>query len=51
VNATATFENRYLHKNGTVVSFLWSANWDDKEKIMHCTAKDITEYKAVLLKT
>jgi PAS domain S-box-containing protein len=49
-NATSTFENRYLHKNGKIVNLLWSSNWDDEEKIMYCVAKDVTEYKAILLK-
>lgn len=41
----ALFENRYVHKNGTIVSLLWSVNWDAKLKVMYCIAKDVTERK------
>ena len=37
------FENRYLHKNGTVIPIVWSAKWDDDDKLMYCIAKDVTE--------
>jgi len=40
-----SFENRYLHKNGSVVPILWSANWDNKEGVMYCIARDNTEKK------
>lgn len=39
------FENRYKHKNGSIVSMLWSASWDAKEKLMYCIAKDVTVKK------
>ncbi|MDP5229054.1 MAG: PAS domain S-box protein [Cellulophaga sp.] len=39
------FENRYIHKNGKIVTILWSVNWDEKLKLMYCIAKDITETK------
>jgi PAS domain S-box-containing protein len=39
------FENRYIHKNGKLVSMLWSANWDEKLQLMFCIAKDVTEKK------
>ncbi|MES2567099.1 MAG: PAS domain S-box protein [Bacteroidota bacterium] len=39
------FENRYIHKNGKLVSILWSANWDEKLQLMFCIAKDVTEKK------
>lgn len=41
------FENRYLHKNGSIVQILWSATWDNKDKLMYCIAKDVTERKKV----
>ncbi|MHA4844113.1 PAS domain-containing sensor histidine kinase [Flavitalea antarctica] len=41
------FENRFLHKNGSVVPLLWSARWDDKEQLMFSLAKDATEKKAM----
>ena len=44
VNMT-NFENRYLCKDGSVKHILWSARWDDEEKLMYCIAKDATEKK------
>ncbi|WP_419212903.1 PAS domain S-box protein [Maribacter sp. X9] len=44
------FENRYLHKNGNSVPILWSANWDNDEKVMYCVARDITERKKAELR-
>ena len=43
------FENRYLHKDGHLVSLLWSANWDEKEEVMYSVAKDITEKKKIVI--
>ncbi|RKS03156.1 PAS domain S-box protein [Flavobacterium sp. 102] len=37
------FQNRYIKKDGTLVPIVWSAKWDDTEKIMFCIAKDATE--------
>ncbi|HVG15338.1 MAG TPA: PAS domain S-box protein [Chitinophagaceae bacterium] len=39
------FENRYVHKNGKIVPMLWSARWDDVDKVMYCVAKDATKKK------
>ncbi|MGC1516986.1 MAG: PAS domain S-box protein [Maribacter sp.] len=39
------FENRYLHKNGSIVSMLWSANCGEKDGVLYCVAKDITATK------
>ncbi|MEO6454504.1 MAG: PAS domain S-box protein [Ginsengibacter sp.] len=39
------FENRYVHKNGSVVPILWSVKWDDNDKLIYCIAKDATEKK------
>lgn len=39
------FENRYIHKNGSIVPLLWSAKWDDSDKILYCVAKDAREKK------
>ncbi len=44
VQVTA-FENRFVHKNGSMVLLLWSAKWDDKDKLAYCVAKDITGRK------
>ncbi|MCW3113120.1 MAG: domain S-box [Segetibacter sp.] len=39
------FENRYVRKDGSIVPLLWSARWDDNDKLMYCIAKDATEKK------
>lgn len=39
------FENRYIHKNGSIVPMMWSATYDNKEKLMYAVAKDVTEKK------
>lgn len=39
------FENRYIHKNGTIVPMLWSSNWDEKDRVYYCIARDNTEKK------
>lgn len=39
------FKNRYVHKGGNVIPIVWSAKWDDTDKIMYCIAKDATENK------
>ncbi len=44
---TLNFENRYLHKDGSLVSVMWSANWDNQDGIMYCIARDITEKKKI----
>ncbi len=37
------FQNRCIKKDGTIVPVIWSAKWDDAEKMMFCIAKDATE--------
>lgn len=41
----SNFENRYKHKNGTVVNMSWSATWDQNTKYMYVIGRDITEMK------
>ncbi|MDP9079641.1 MAG: PAS domain-containing sensor histidine kinase [Bacteroidota bacterium] len=36
------FENRYIHKDGTLISMIWSAQWGDDEKEIYCTAREAT---------
>ncbi|CAH0994809.1 Adaptive-response sensory-kinase SasA [Emticicia aquatica] len=43
----AHFENRYVRKDGRVVDILWSNRWESKSRLVYCTAKDITEKKAI----
>lgn len=42
----ADFENRCYRKDGTVVFLSWSCRWDAREKLMFCSARDISERKA-----
>lgn len=42
---TNFFENRYIHKNGSIVNNVWSARWDAGLKLSLCIAKDITDRK------
>lgn len=39
------FENRFVHKDGGIVPMLWSARWDDKDKLTYCIGKDATDKK------
>ncbi|MGC1240032.1 MAG: PAS domain S-box protein [Chryseosolibacter sp.] len=39
------FENRYLRKDGSVVPIVWSARWDEEDKIMYAIARDASEQK------
>jgi PAS domain S-box-containing protein len=41
------FENRYTHKNGSLIPMLWSANWDFETKTMYCVARDGREKKSL----
>jgi len=40
------FENRYIHKNGSLVNVMWTAFWSEKDGLMFCVGHDITERKA-----
>ncbi len=44
INVT-NFENRYIRKDESFVPIVWSATWNEQEKIMYCVAKDATEKK------
>lgn len=39
-NSTRNFENNYYHKNGSIVPLVWSARWDDSNKLLYCIARD-----------
>ncbi len=41
------FENRYVHKDGRIIDVLWSVRRENQEEVLYCTAKDITEKKAI----
>ncbi len=40
-----SFENRYVHRNGKLVSLLWSTNYDEKTGLMYCVGKDVSEQR------
>lgn len=39
------FENRYVRKDGKNVYIMWSARWEESDKVRVAVARDITEYK------
>jgi PAS domain S-box-containing protein len=39
----ADFVNRYVRKDGSIVSVLWSASWSASKKKLFCVAHDVTE--------
>ncbi|MDP9100462.1 MAG: ATP-binding protein, partial [Verrucomicrobiota bacterium] len=45
--AVTDFENRYVRKDGTVLSVMWSAYWSAADKTMFCVAHDVTERSRV----
>ncbi len=44
-NHIPVFENRCVHKNGKLIPFLWSINYDENLKMLCCVGKDVTERK------
>ncbi|WP_161884473.1 PAS domain S-box protein [Deinococcus alpinitundrae] len=44
--ATTTFQNRYLHKNGSVVWLEWSAVRLPDDPLIYCVARNVTQRKA-----
>ncbi|MGI9165721.1 MAG: PAS domain S-box protein [Pyrinomonadaceae bacterium] len=43
--ATSTFENCYLRKDGSIAHLMWSAIWSASDKTMFCVARDISKLK------
>ncbi|MCH8556454.1 MAG: PAS domain-containing protein [Balneolia bacterium] len=39
------FENRYMHKNGSIVPVIWSAHWNKELNQMHCVGRDASAIK------
>ena len=39
------FENRFCHKDGSIVHMLWSAWWSETDQLVFAMARDITERK------
>lgn len=38
-----TFQNRYIHKNGSITPITWSSRWDEKNKLFYSTSKNATK--------
>lgn len=37
------FENHYYCKDGSLKPIVWSATWDDEDRLMYCVGRDATE--------
>ncbi|HVS92928.1 MAG TPA: PAS domain S-box protein [Mucilaginibacter sp.] len=44
-NPVTNNENRYVRKDGSLVSLMWSARWDPNDRIRYGIARDATERK------
>ncbi|WP_301927798.1 PAS domain S-box protein [Ferruginibacter sp.] len=44
-NSKNNFENRYVKKDGSLVTMQWSAKWDEKTQTRYAVARDVTEKK------
>ncbi|MEO7121325.1 MAG: PAS domain S-box protein, partial [Ginsengibacter sp.] len=42
---TGNLTNRCMRKDGSIVPVIWSARWDEADKVMYCVARDGTEKK------
>ncbi|TVP50400.1 MAG: PAS domain S-box protein [Mongoliibacter sp.] len=36
------FQNKYVHKDGRIITVNWSVSWDYSARLMYCVAKDVT---------
>ncbi len=41
--STLTFENRYVHKDGSLVDVIWTSYWSEADQLVFAVAHDITE--------
>lgn len=44
-NPVKIFETRIIHKNGSIIHIILSAQWDENDKLIYCTAKDVSQKK------
>ncbi|MGN6702032.1 MAG: PAS domain S-box protein, partial [Burkholderiaceae bacterium] len=42
------FENRHLHRDGTVVDMLWNASWSEEHQTMIAIGRDVSRIKRAL---
>jgi PAS domain S-box-containing protein len=40
------YEIRCYHKDGTIVTILWSAGWSAEDKVLYCVGRDATDIKS-----
>lgn len=43
--AQGSFENRVVHKDGSLVDISWSLQWSESERSMFCVARDVSARK------
>lgn len=41
------FENRYIHKDGSIVTLIWSATSDSDNKLIYATAQNVTNIRLI----
>ncbi|MBC8053371.1 MAG: PAS domain S-box protein [Sphingobacteriaceae bacterium] len=39
------FENRYIHKNGSIVTVVWSGKWIAEDQLFYCVGRNAAERK------
>lgn len=44
-NPVTVFENRHVRKDGTIIPMLWSARWEENDRIYYGIARDAREKK------
>ncbi len=44
-NLLSNFENRYVRKDGSLVTLSWSTRWDDQDRVRYGVARDVTAIK------
>lgn len=44
---TSHFENRYYHKDGTILLITWSGRWDEGDGLLYCVARDGSEKRGL----
>lgn len=38
------FQNRYMHKSGSVIPLMWSVAWSEEDRLYFCIARDASEF-------
>lgn len=45
IGQATDIENRFITKEGKMITMTWSARWKEKEQLIYCTARDATAIK------